>query len=249
MTAFATAYGLTLSQEVTDEKSNEITAIPKLLKKLDIRGAVVTIDALGCQTKIVAAIREQGADYVLAVKDNPPKLHAAIVSFTDAAEANQYDGMDCDGYTKSERSHGRDETRTCYVFRDIAMMGLAKSWRDVKAVIKVVSNRVVEGNESQEVRYYISSRTASAEEMNRHIRSHWCIGNNLHWQLDVTYREDQSMLREGHGPENAALLKKITLSILKNATVGKEKWISGKRQFAGWDLDVMNSILRQFLEI
>jgi predicted transposase YbfD/YdcC len=249
VTAFATENGLSLGQVVVDQKSNEIAAIPELLKKLDIRRAVVTIDAIGCQKEIAATVVEQGADFVLAVKENQPKLHAAIHAYAMMAMECDYEGIDCDRYSKTEKSHGREETRTCYVFRDTEAIGISAEWRDVKTVIVVVSDRTVKGKSSSEVRYYISSRVASAEEMYQYVRKHWRIENNLHWQLDISYREDDSMLREGHGPENAALLKRITLSILKNATVGKEKWISGKRQYASWDLNIMNSIIQQFLGI
>ena len=249
VTAFATANGLALAQEVVDAKSNEITALPELLRRLDISRSIVTIDAMGCQKEIVAEIRKQKADYLLGVKGNQPKLHAAIAAYTFSALEKNYAGVEHDLFETHEKSHGRDETRTCYVFTDLKALGISKEWKDLKAVVMVVSERCVKGQSVSEIRYYISSRKASAKMMLKYIRNHWKIENNLHWQLDITFDDDDSRLREGHGPQNAALVKRIALSILKNATVGKEKWMSGKRQFAALDPDILKSIILQFLGI
>jgi len=249
VTAFATENGLTLAQEVVDAKSNEISAIPELLKRLDISRAVVTIDAMGCQTEIAAQIRGQKADYLLGVKGNQPKLLAAIESYTLSALENDYEGIVHDFFETSERSHGRDETRSCYVFPVVPEMEIPAVWKDLKSVVMVVSERCEDGKSVSEVRYYISSRAASAKMLLRYIRNHWRIENGLHWQLDITFADDDSRLREGHGPENAALLKRMAVSVLKNVQVGKEKWMSGKRQIAALDPEVLESILRQFLAI
>lgn len=247
VTAFATEQGLTLGQEVVDEKSNEIPAIPELLKRLDISRAMVTIDAMGCQTEIAAQIREQKADYLLGVKNNQPKLLRAIETYTENALEENYNGVEYDLHETFERSHGRDESRSCYVFPVCEEMGLPTVWKGLKSVVMVVSERCVNEKSQSEVRYYISSRKASAKEMLSYTRNHWKVENHLHWQLDITFADDDSRLREGHGPQNAALLKRIALSILKNAKVGKEKWMSGKRQIAALDSKVHESILTQFL--
>ena len=249
VTAFATENGISLAQEVVDEKSNEITAIPKLLRRLDISRSMVTIDAMGCQKEIVAEVRKQKADYLLGVKGNQPKLLKAISGYAEAALEKDYAGIDHDIFETHERSHGRDETRTCYVFEDIQAMGISEEWKDLKAVVMVVSERCVKGESESEIRYYISSRKGSAKSMLKFTRGHWGVENGLHWQMDINFDDDDSRLREGHGPENAALVKRIALSILKNAVVGKEKWISGKRQFAAFDTNILLSIIAQFLGI
>jgi predicted transposase YbfD/YdcC len=247
VTAFATANGVSLSQEVVDEKSNEIPAIPELLKRLDISGALVSSDAMGCQTEIAHQIREQKADYLLAVKGNQPKLLAAIETYTSSALEKNYDGVNHDFYETNERSHGRDETRSCYVF-PASDVGVPEGWRDLKSVVMVVSERGEKDESVSEVRYYISSREASAKALLEGTRNHWKVENHLHWQLDITFGDDDSRLQEGHGPANAAWVKRIAASMLKNATVGKEKWMSGKRQFAALDPNILESIIQQFLE-
>lgn len=248
VTAFATENGLSLGQEVVAEKSNEIPAIPELLKRLDISRAMVTIDAMGCQTEIAHQIREQSADYLLGVKGNQPKLLAAIETYTMTALELSYEGIEHDYAESTERSHGRDETRSCYVF-PASNLELPSGWRDLKSVVMIVSERCEDDASVSEVRYYISSRVASAKVMLAFTRNHWKVENHLHWQLDITFGDDDSRLREGHGPANAALLKRIAVSVLKNAVVSKEKWMSGKRQFAALDPKVHESIILQFLEI
>jgi predicted transposase YbfD/YdcC len=247
VTAFATEQGLSLGQEAVEEKSNEIPAIPELLKRLDISRAMVTIDAMGCQTEIAAQIRKQKADYLLGVKGNQPTLLKEIQNYTLSALEKNYEGIEHDFYETSERSHGRDETRACYVFPVSEEMNLPTGWKDLKSVVMIVSERCVKEKSESEVRYYISSRLASAKVMLAFTRNHWKVENHLHWQLDITFGDDDSRLREGHGPQNAALLKRIAASVLKNATVGKEKWMSGKRQFAALDSTIHESIITQFL--
>ena len=249
VTAFATANGLSLAQEVVAEKSNEIPAIPELLKRLDISRAIATIDAMGCQTDIASRIRSRGADYLLGVKGNQPTLLAAIETYTLAALEQCYEGVGHDFFETSERSHGRDETRSCYVFPVVEAMAIPDGWKDLKSVVMVVSERCEKGKSMSEVRHYISSRAASAKMMLEYARGHWKVENQLHWQLDITFADDDSSLREGHGPENAALLKRMAVSILRNAQVGKEKWMSGKRQIAALDPQVLESIIAQFLAI
>jgi predicted transposase YbfD/YdcC len=248
VTAFATENGLSLGQEVVDEKSNEIPAIPELLKRLDISRAMVTIDPMGCQKEIAHQIREQKADYLLGVKGNQPKLLTAIETYTLSALEKNYEGVKHDFYETSERSHGRDETRSCYVF-PATEMDLPEGWRDLQSVVMIVSERCENEKSTSEVRYYICSRDSSAKSLQEFVRNHWKVENHLHWQLDITFGDDDSMLREGHGPANAALLKRIAASVLKNAKVGKEKWMSGKRQFAALDPKIHESIILQFLGI
>jgi predicted transposase YbfD/YdcC len=247
VSAFATANGITLGQRQVDEKSNEITAIPELLKVLDLAGALVTIDALGCQTKIADQVRASGADYLLAVKENQPTLYADIHHFVTEALANDYRGVEHSFWEAEERSHGRDEFRACYVFDARAVVTDLASWRDLTSVVVVVSSRTVDGRTGDEVRYYISSRTAPAKAFARHVRNHWGIENGLHWVLDVCFGDDASRVRTGHGPENFGLLRRLALAVLKQQ---KDKnSIRGRRLIAGWDNTYLEQLLLDFLRI
>jgi predicted transposase YbfD/YdcC len=247
VSAFATANGITLGQRKVDEKSNEITAIPELLKVLDIAGALVTIDAMGCQTKIAEQVRESGADYLLAVKENQPTLYGDIHQFATDALAREYQGIAHSFWENQERSHGRDEFRACYVFDAQEVVQDATMWRDMKSVVMIVSERVVNGQASTEVRYYISSRKANARTFAESVRNHWGIENGLHWVLDVCFGDDASRVRNGHGPENFALLRRLALAVLKQAN-GKDS-IRGKRLIAGWDNNYLEQLLLGFLQI
>lgn len=247
VSAFATANGVTLGQRMVDEKSNEITAIPELLKVLDIAGALVTIDAMGCQTKIADQVRAGGADYLLAVKENQPTLYEDIDRFVTEALANEYRGVDHSFWQAEGRSHGRDEFRACYVFDAQDVVQDRDPWRDLKSVVMIVSSRTVNGQTGDEVRYYISSRTASAKAFAADIRSHWGIENGLHWVLDVCFGDDASRVRTGHGPENFALLRRLALAVLKQQT--DKHSIRGRRLVAGWDNSYLERLLLDFLRI
>jgi predicted transposase YbfD/YdcC len=247
VSAFATANGITLGQRKVDEKSNEITAIPELLKVLDIAGALVTIDAMGCQTKIAEQVRAGGADYLLAVKENQPTLYGDIDRFVTEALANEYRGVGHGFWEAEERSHGRDEFRACYVFDAQDIVQDRDSWRDLKSVVMIVSSRTVNGQTGDEVRYYISSRKASAKAFAASIRDHWGIENGLHWVLDMCFGDDASRVRTGHGPENFALLRRLALAVLKQQ---KDKHsIRGRRLIAGWDNSYLEQLLLDFLQI
>jgi predicted transposase YbfD/YdcC len=247
VSAFATANGVTLGQRKVDEKSNEITGIPELLKVLDIAGALVTIDAMGCQTKIADQVRAGGADYLLAVKENQPTLYGDIDRFVTDALANDYRGVEHSFWEAEERSHGRDEFRACYVFDAADVVRDVAAWRDLKTVVMIVSSRVANGQTADEVRYYISSRQASAKAFAASVRNHWGIENGLHWVLDVCFGDDASRVRNGHGPENFALLRRLALAVLKQQ---KDKHsIRGRRLVAGWDHSYLEQLLLDFLRI
>jgi predicted transposase YbfD/YdcC len=247
VSAFATANGITLGQRQVDEKSNEITAIPELLKVLDIAGALVTIDAMGCQTKIAEQVRTSGADYLLAVKENQPTLYADIHQFVTDALANDYQGIEHSFWETEKRSHGRDEFRACYVFDAQDVVKDLASWRDLNSVVVIVSSRAVNGQTTDEVRYYISSRKASATAFAQNVRNHWGIENGLHWILDVCFGDDASRVRNGHGPENFGLLRRLALAVLKQQ---KDKHsIRGRRLIAGWDNSYLEQLLLDFLRI
>jgi predicted transposase YbfD/YdcC len=247
VSAFATANGITLGQRAVDEKSNEITAIPELLKVLDIAGALVTIDAMGCQTKIAEQVRTNGADYLLAVKENQPTLHDDIHQFVTEALARGYENIEHDFCQDRERSHGRDEFRACYVFAAKDVVKDIAPWRDLVSVVMIVSERTVNGKATSESRYYISSRQASAEAFARGVRNHWGIENGLHWTLDMSFGDDASRVRTGHGPENFALLRRLALAVLKQS--GGKDSIRGKRLIAGWDNNYLEQLLLGFLRI
>ena len=201
-----------LGQEAVADKSNEIAAIPKLLEVLDLRGALVTIDAAGCQKAIAAQIRSQGGDYLLAVKGNQPALEAAVQRvFEEAAETDAA----VDGHTAAEDGHGRHEERTVTVIAD--PKGLPPGWADVAAVVQVGSEREVKGVNATSVRYFITSRRGTAEELGRFVRRHWAVENELHWCLDVTFREDASRVASGHAGTNLGLIRRVALSLLKQA--------------------------------
>jgi predicted transposase YbfD/YdcC len=239
VSAWATQYGVVLGQVATADHSNEITAIPKLLQLLDVRGATVTIDAMGCQKAIARQVCDQGADYVLAVKDNQMNL----------AEAVQFQlGR---GHSKVARSklrtrdknHGRKEQRLYTAMA--APSSVTRHWPDAQSIVRVCRETIDgQGKKSKEVRDFISSLPPQVERLAQLIRGHWGIENRLHWSLDVTFNEDQSRIRQGHAAENAALLRRLALSILKQDTRYSNS-LRCKRLRAGWE----TSLLEHFLAI
>lgn len=235
VSAWAEENRLVLGQAKVDEKSNEITAIPELLRLLEISGCIVTTDALGCQTEITAAIIRKQADYVLAVKGNQNHLFEDVFGYFDWA---LQDGCKQTSYSFDETvdgEHGRLEVRRCYASDDIAWLRRKAEWKGIRSIAMVESERSVGGQEaSRERRYYISSLEADAKQLNRVIRSHWSIENSLHWVLDIAFREDDSRIRKDHGPENMAMLRHIALNLLKQDKSIKVG-IKSKRKNAGWD--------------
>lgn len=216
VSAWATENHLTLGQVATDAKSNEITARPRLLALLDLAGAIVTVDALGCQKDIAAQVREAGADYVLAVKENQPRLlediQAAVASHgdrpADADAANWFETVDV--------GHGRKEVRTYTLLTDVSGIRDRELWAGLCGICGVVSERTVGGQRSTEIRYYLGSWQGPVPQYARAIRGHWGIENGLHWVLDVLFREDQSRSRPEHGAENLAWLRRMAVSLLRN---------------------------------
>lgn len=243
VSAWASENGVTLAQVRTDEKSNEITAIPELLRLLDVSGALVSIDAAGCQKAIAAQIVAGGGDYLLAAKDNQPRLFEDIGAMARAALEAGYAGLSrC---ATDERSHGRREFRFCYVMEDLEGIRDRDLWKGLRSVVCVVTGREVNGKESSEARYYISSRRGSGRMFLKASRAHWGIENECHWVLDVAFREDDHRLREGHAPENMSLVRKMALAMLKKADANMG--IKNKRLKAGWDDAFLEQVLRDFL--
>jgi predicted transposase YbfD/YdcC len=245
VSAWATANGVTLGQVATDAKSNEITAIPRLLELLDLAGAIVTIDAMGCQKEVAAQIRDGGGDYVLAVKDNQPHLHDDIINrFTQCLD-DDFAGVEHSTFEEVEQGHGRQERRATFVIHSTEGVRDAARWRDLSTLCMVVSGRTVGGESTSEARYYIGSRRAPAQAYAGAIRGHWGIENSLHWVLDVQFREDDSRVRAGHTAENLALLRRIAVSLLRNEKSCK-RGVHGKRLIAGWDNDYLLQVLQGF---
>ena len=217
VSAWATENRLSLGQVVVDEKSNEITAIPELLEVLELSGAIVTIDAMGCQKEIAAKIRERGGDYVLAVKQNQPTLYEQVREAID--EGLEQDAEQIDEHGTDEKGHGRQEVRTYAVFPAPEGVDPEGLWRDLSAVGVTFSERTdSRGRTSLEGRYYILSRQLSAKEFADAVRGHWSIENHLHWQLDVSFREDESRVRTGHAAANVSVIRRFALGLLKRET-------------------------------
>lgn len=251
VSAWANSRGITLGQVKTDEKSNEITAIPELLNLIDISGALVTIDALGCQTEIASEIRSCSADYLLQVKGNQPHLLEDIQRLAESQLELDYVGCNTFEQVEEKRVHGREETRTCVVIDDAKLLkselrGFA-DWKDLKSVVLVTSARKVGAKSSIETRYYISSKQMSAEAFLASTRCHWGIENGCHWVLDVAFREDDHRLREGHATENLSVVRRMALTMLKN--VDCKCGIKNRRLRAGWDTTFLEKILKVFRRI
>src|SRR3954453_5558283 len=234
VSAWAGDNHVSLGQVAVDDKSNEITAIPRLLELLDLSGALVTIDAMGCQKEIAAKIVAGGGDYILAVKDNHPHLHQDIDdSFLTAMEAD-FAGLEWSVARTEEVNRGRQEVRECHVIARPEGLRDAGLWKGLAAICMLMSRRVVDGVESVEFRYFIGSFAGAAEEYLGAIRSHWSIENSLHWVLDVVFREDESRHHAGNSCENLALLRKLAISLLKQEKASKAS-LKTKRLRCGWD--------------
>lgn len=242
VSAFATEHRLVLSQQAVAEKSNEITAIPELLRLLDVRQAIVTIDAMGCQKEIAAQIKEQRADYVLALKDNQPTLHAAVQDLFLAGLDADFAGMKHQQHATQEKGHGREETRTYHLLQPSPeWLAQYPEWRGLKTVGMVYSERQVgKAEPTGETRFFITSLALKVREFARAVRGHWAIENNLHWVLDVSFREDESRSWKDHTAENLAWIRRLTVSLL--AQDGTKASTRCKRRMAGWDDDYLLKI-------
>jgi predicted transposase YbfD/YdcC len=242
VSAWATANHISLGQVVVDAKSNEITAIPKLLEILELSGAMVTIDAMGCQTEIAQQIVDAEADYCLAVKRNQPTLHQGIVDFFDDHLEDDFARTPMRHYETEENGHGREEFRDYYICPVPEDLPDRSRWAHLKAIGIVVSNTHRDGKECSEVRYYILSKYIAASRFAGAVRGHWGIENRLHWQLDVTFQEDQCRIRQGHADANFSILRRTALSLLKNEPTLKVG-IKNKRLTAGWDETYLEKVL------
>jgi len=229
VSAWAEGNGLVLGQHKVEDKSNEITAIPKLLNALELAGTVVTIDAMGCQREIARRIVGKKADYVLAVKDNQGLLAEQVKdSLLLLASDAVSEEVDC--------GHGRVEQRRCAVIADLSMIDKAVEWASLQGLVRIQSERYhkATGKSEREIRYYITSLKPDAARLNRIVRQHWGIENKLHWILDVGFGEDLDRKRAGHAAQNFSLFNRIALNLLKQETSFK-RGIKGKRLKAAWN--------------
>lgn len=242
VSAWASANRLVLGQVKVDEKSNEITAIPKLLEMLDLTGATVTIDAMGCQKDIAKAIIDKGADYVLALKKNHSNLYEDVTLFLNDAEATGFAEIDHDYHETVDGDHGRIETRKYWITQDIDWLGAKASWTNLQSLGLVESRREVGEEVSVERRYYLVSLPADAVRFGEAVRQHWGIENGLHWVLDVSFDEDACRIRKEKGAQTFSVLRHISLNLLKQETSHK-RGIKAKRKRAGWDRDYLLKIL------
>jgi predicted transposase YbfD/YdcC len=230
VSVWASEYGLSLGQVACDEKSNEITAIPELLRLVDIKGAIVTIDAMGTQKAIAEQVIQGGADYVLALKGNQGTLHQAIIEHID--EQLEGDLAEAQEHVTSGKGHGRDETRIYLQLPAPRELPGFTLWKGLKSIGLVTSQCVRDGKTTVEARYYISSLKVDVKQFARAVRGHWSIENSCHWSLDMTFREDESRLREQHLRENFAWLNRFALSLLKQHP-GRQSLVM-KRRCCGW---------------
>lgn len=237
VSAWASANNLVLGQRKVDDKSNEITAIPKLLEALELSGTVVTIDAMGCQKTIAEKIVDKKADYILAVKDNQGHLlEETKDSFRMLPADAVAEEIDC--------GHGRVERRVCSVIADTSLVEQAAQWPSLRGLVRIEAERhhKISGKTERETRYYITSLRPDAARLNAAIRQHWGIENKLHWALDVSFGEDHSRKRAGNSARNFSLLNRIALNLLRQETSLK-RGIKGKRLKAGWDHDYLFKLL------
>jgi predicted transposase YbfD/YdcC len=245
VSAWAATNRLVLGQWKTDEKSNEITAIPALLSRLALQGCIVTIDAIGCQTHIAQQIIQQGADYVLALKGNQGTLHQDVQSLFAYAFEKEFQEIDHHTYQTVEKGHGRVEIRRYWTISEpefLSWLDPSGKWTALGSIGRVETQRIIADDVTSETRYYITSLTGDAAQFGQAVRTHWQIENCVHWVLDISFREDDCRTRTGYGPQNMAVLRHIALNLLrqeKTATCG----LKNKRLKAAWDNDYLLKIL------
>jgi predicted transposase YbfD/YdcC len=242
ISAWAASNKVVLGQLKTAEKSNEITAIPRLLKLLDITGCIITIDAMGTQKKIAKTIIDKGGDYVLAVKENHKSLYTDITAFFEDTSCHDSDAYKLNQHETTDGDHGRIEIRKYATTSDILWLQGKENWSGIKSIGVVLSTREINGKISSEKRYYISSLDSDAKKFGHAVRSHWGIENAVHWVLDIAFREDESRIRKGYAPENFAVLRHIALNLIRNNKSFKGS-IKSKRFNAALDIEYLEEIM------
>lgn len=247
VSAWASANHLVLGQLKVDAKSNEITAIPELLEVLELSGCIVTIDAMGCQKGIARQIVEQGADYVLALKENQGNLYQGVTDTFEGGLGSGFAGLEYDFYQTVGKGHGRIETRQCWVVSEPGVLEYLNekgAWEGLGSVAMVRSKRVMGEEEEVENRYYISSLKGDARQLLEATRTHWGIENCVHWVLDIAFDEDSSRVRQGNAPQNLAVVRHLALNLLKMEQTSKGG-VKARRKRAGWDEDYLLKVLSQ----
>jgi predicted transposase YbfD/YdcC len=241
VTVWASEFGLSMGQVACEEKSNEITAIPELLRLVDIKGTIITIDAMGTQKAIAAQIVDRDADFVLALKGNQETLHQEVIDYIDEQSKNDFADVQARRHITKETGHGREEIRS-YIQLPVPvdLRGL-ELWKGLKSIGMATLVCVRNGKETIETRYYISSLAVRVKQFAHAVRSHWGIENGCHWSLDMTYREDESRIRDAHVRENFAWLNRFTLSLLKQHP-GKDSVVM-KRRGCGWSDEFLMEVL------
>ena len=241
VSVWASEYGITLAQVATEEKSNEITAIPQVLQLVDIKGAIITIDAMGTQKAIAEQIVERGGDYVFVLKKNHEKLHDGVVDYVIDQMENDFADVEARRHVTNDKGHGRIETREYVQLAAPTTLPGFADWKNLKTIGQVILTTIRDGEETTEVRFFISSLPLGVKQFAKAIRNHWGIENTCHWSLDVTYREDESRIRDVHARENFAWLNRFTLSLLKQHP-GKGSLIM-KRRSCGWNANFLLEVL------
>lgn len=241
VSAFASELNVVLGQVKTADKSNEITAIPELLELLDSVGAIITIDAMGCQKGIVKKIVERGGDYVIGLKGNQSQLN----NDTRLAFTRKPGEMSFESTTQHEKGHARIESRTCTVSGDISWLQKRHpGWEKLTSIVEIESVREVQGEVNTEKRYYITSLAPDSKKIQSAIRQHWGVENQLHWFLDMTFNDDKSRIRKGNAPRNMAIVKKTALNVLRIIKKSRPRVsLKRMRKLAGWDNDFLDTVL------
>jgi len=234
--------GISLGQIKTEEKSNEITAIPQLLDSVDIRGSIVTIDAMGCQREIAKNIIEKEANYVLAVKKNQPTLHDEITEYFQWALQDEIEGQRLDRYMEKSFDHGKNITWKLYSTKDTVWFESKHEWASLRTFFMIERIGKTRDEITIERAFYISSLEADAKDFLRYARGHWSVENQLHWMLDVAFREDACLIHQANAPQNLALFRKMALTLIKQDTTYKAS-VRRKQKMAGWDNDYALSII------
>lgn len=242
VSAFCAENRLVLGQLATEEKSNEITVIPRLLDVLDVREAIVTIDAMGAQKAVVKKIRDKDADYVIGLKANQSKLHEGVVEMFDGVDLDTESSVDLDVHTIEERAHGRQRIQGVFVHSDLSRISAVEGWRDLHSVVMVLTETMENGRLHTERRFYISSLDGDATEMAHAVRAHWGIENSVHWVLDVAFREDHQRVRRDNGAQNLAVIRHAALNLYRQDKTKKAS-IKSKRHIAGWNEDYLATLL------
>ena len=241
VSVWASDFGLTLAQVACEQKSNEITAIPEVLKLVTLKGAIITIDAMGTQTEIAQQIVDGEGDYLLALKGNQGTLHQGVIDYIDEQFENHFANVTARQLTTKEKGHGREETRTYVQMPAPKTLPGHNRWKNLKSIGIVLLSCLRNGKETTETRYYISSLNVGVKQFACAVRGHWGIENTCHWCLDVTYREDESRIRDANARDNFAWLRRFTLSLLKQHPAKDS--IAMKRRGCGWDDDFLIEVL------